>query len=79
MPNLEFYGNRSFFAEVIIKAICLLHNIIIDREGLDENLREEVEKQNTKEPQNEFNKTSIKNGRLIRDHFCNYLCLNKLK
>lgn len=67
------------FAQVIIKAICLLHNIIIDREGLDENLREEVEKQNTKEPQNEFNKTSIKNGRLIRDHFCNYLCLNKLK
>ncbi|XP_054091535.1 uncharacterized protein LOC128923103 [Zeugodacus cucurbitae] len=66
------------FAELLVKCICLLHNIIIDLEGLDENLKEEVQKENLEKIIKEFNKTSVKNGRLIRDKFCNFVCMNKI-
>ncbi|XP_050337751.1 uncharacterized protein LOC126764053 isoform X3 [Bactrocera neohumeralis] len=66
------------FAELIVKCICLIHNIIIDLEGLDENLKEEVQKEHFEKIIKEFNKTSVKNGRLIRDKFCNFVCMNKI-
>lgn len=64
-----------YFADKIVKAICVLHNTIIDREGMEHNVRH-LELQ----CENHSGKKHTQAGRLtaeakyVRDNFKTYLC-----
>lgn len=66
-------------ADDIVKAICILHNVIIDREGLDRQL-EEAGEQNLGERRtnNYVNKISTKTGTFVRNYFMEFMNKNKL-
>ena len=62
--------------DIVIKTICLLHNIIIDKEGIDETLLEQVRRDPT--INSETHSVSRRNNRsrteayIIRDTFKDY-------
>lgn len=67
------------FADIIVKAICILHNVIIDQEGLDLQLQEAAElNMGVQRNQNYFNNISTKTGAFVRTHFMKYFNKNKL-
>lgn len=59
-------------AEIIVKAICILHNTMLDLEDLDTHMTE-GEKFISNKPKNIL-ESSKKRGRFIRDTFRTYVC-----
>lgn len=69
------------FADEIVKAICILHNVIIDHEGLETLLEEaaELNKINDNKKQtSSSNKICTKTGRFVRNYFNDFVNKNKL-
>lgn len=67
------------FADQIVKAICILHNVIIDQEGLDLQLEEAGElNQVNRRGENEINRMATKTGVYVRNYFMNFFNANKL-
>ncbi|KAB0790312.1 hypothetical protein PPYR_15350, partial [Photinus pyralis] len=62
-------------ADNIIKAICILHNVIIDKEGIEHNLKETqfvFQNENRQAPAGRLNNEA----KVVRDNFKAYLCNN---
>lgn len=64
-------------ADKIIKCICILHNIIIDKEGISIDDEEFSSKSNKFGTQRENNRPTA-TASLIRDTFKHYVCRNKI-
>lgn len=64
------------FAEIIVKAICILHNTIIDKEGIEAHLQgSDGFIQSNRNGIG--NRISRSNARFVRDTFRDYLCRNR--
>ncbi|XP_055526020.1 uncharacterized protein LOC129718865 isoform X2 [Wyeomyia smithii] len=69
------------FADEIVKAICVLHNVILDHEGLDSILDENVDINRVQGKKNQgcgSNKICTKTGRFVRNYFDGFVNKNKL-
>lgn len=67
------------FADEIVKAVCILQNVIIDHEGLDLQVEEAAElNQVNRRTTNEINRISTKTGTFVRNYFMNFFNANKL-
>lgn len=64
------------FADDIVKAICILHNVIIDQEGID-SLMEETDLSTGTQHFSSSSRMSTGTGRFIRNYFNNFLNKNK--
>lgn len=62
-------------AEDITKAICILHNILIDREGTDQMLEEVNFFEQNIRPRvvRRSNPVNVSSGRAVRDKFCDFV------
>lgn len=67
-------------AETITKAICILHNVIIDMEGYEEVMKEGEEfLENAEKPKKtNFHHSYRRTGMQVRDKFRDFICNNRL-
>jgi hypothetical protein len=66
-------------ADKIVKAICILHNTIFDREGFERHLREIVDIPEAANFQHQSAGRPANTSKLIRDTFKSYICRNRLQ
>lgn len=66
-------------ADKIVKAICLLHNIIIDKEGIEHHLKDVTEIHSSANIESHHIGRQTEAAKIIRNTFKSFVCNNRIQ